>query len=161
MQLSVYDLLSQDASGAAESLSVMMQNEQTTYKIRDYLHSSSPTDTIMITESDCLEIFNWCYSVVDQCQFDREIVAMTMELVDRFLSKPSVVAQQALHDHKHFQLVAMGALYISIKTDEKEALNSEFFAALSDGLYSVEDIEGMEMSIFLPWCICAPSSILR
>jgi len=161
MQPSVYDSLSQDAFDAAESLSVMMQKEQTTYESCDYLHPSWPVDSTIITESDRLKIVDWCYTVVDQCKFDREAVAMTMELVDRFLSKPSIIAQDAMHDREQFQLVAIAALYIAIKVNEKVAFGSESFAALSQGVYSVDDIEGMELSILkgLSWRICAPTSI--
>ena len=115
----------------------------------------------MITESDRLKIVDWCYIIVDQCKFDRETIAMTMELVDRFLSKPSIIAQDALHDREQFQLVVITALYIAIKVNEKAAFSSESFATLSQGVYSVDDIEGMELSILkgLSWRICAPTSI--
>mmetsp|Transcript_1140 Transcript_1140/g.1992 ORF Transcript_1140/g.1992 Transcript_1140/m.1992 type:complete len:302 (-) Transcript_1140:202-1107(-) len=161
MQPSIYGSLSNNASAAAESLNVMMHKEQSIYKICDYLRPSWPADDIMVTEHDRLKIVDWCYSVVDQCQFDRETVAMAMGMVDRFLSKQSNITQDALRDRKQFQLVAMAALYISIKCNEKVALGSGFFSALSHDVYTAEEIEAMEMSILqgLSWRICAPTSI--
>ena len=84
MQPSISDSLSNDTSAMMESLSAMMQKEQAVYKIYGYLHS--PIQDSTITESDRLKIVDWCYCVVDQWEFDRETVAMAMELVDRFLS---------------------------------------------------------------------------
>lgn len=166
MEPSIYDSLSRDAYTAAASLSVVMRMEQSiSTSIGDYLNPhplpSVSEQTPAITESDRLKIVDWCYSIVDQCQFDRETVAMTMELVDRFLSTSDSAARDALQDRKQFQLVAMSALYLSIKTNEKMALGSSFFAALSHGTYTVEDIEDMELRILhgLSWRIHAPTSV--
>ncbi|KAL7537916.1 hypothetical protein ACHAXR_010899 [Thalassiosira sp. AJA248-18] len=162
MQSSIYDSLTHDSAAAAESLSVMIQKEQSTYKTGDYLHPPMQDDATMITESDRMKIVDWCYSVVDQCQFERETVAIAMEIVDRFLSKPiSTASQDMLRGRKKFQLLAMTALYIAIKTNEKAALGSVFFSSLSHGEYSVDDIEAMELTILkgLSWRICAPTSV--
>jgi len=158
MHPSIYDSLSHDAVTVAESLSAMMQKEQTTYTSCDYLH---PARGSIITESDRMQLVDWCYSVVDKCAFDRELVATTMEMVDRFLSTPNPAAREALHDRCQFQLVAIASLYIAIKVNEQFVFGSESFAALSQGVYSVEDIEGMELSILegLSWRVCAPTSV--
>mmetsp|Transcript_24771 Transcript_24771/g.59733 ORF Transcript_24771/g.59733 Transcript_24771/m.59733 type:complete len:315 (+) Transcript_24771:140-1084(+) len=160
MNPSVNDCLSKDTIASAESLSAMMQMEQTTYTCSDYLNRPSP-DNIIVIESDRLKIVDWCYAIIDQCNFDRETVAIAVDIIDRFLSKPSVIARDALADRKKYQLLAISALYIAIKTNELMAVGSDFFAAMSQGVYSVEDIETMEMSILegLSWRICTPTSI--
>ena len=177
MQSSIYDSLSRDAVTAAESLSIMLKNEQTFYERRDYLHCHHPSSLSslpslptaitnecllpIITESDRLKIVDWCYSIVDRLEFDRETVAMAVELLDRFLSKPSDGACEALHSHNRFQLVAITALYIAIKTNEEVALGCDFFSAMSNGMYSEEDIKYMELSILsgLSWRINSPTSL--
>lgn len=165
MQSFIYEWLSKDTEHAAESLSVMMQKEQEVYSSCDYLHLhhlSLPEVTgILLTGSDRLKIVDWCYGVIDQCKFDRETVAIAMDMVDRFLSKPSPVAHDALQDRNLFHLIAIGALYIAIKTNEKLTIGSDFFAHMSSGTHSVEEIELMEMIILngLSWRICAPTSV--
>ena len=59
--------LSRDTTAVSESLSVMIQKEQTFYKCRDYLRKSSSSmsspddDTIIITQTDRTKIVEWCY----------------------------------------------------------------------------------------------------
>ena len=161
MQQPVDSLLSSDRDAAAESLSAMMQKEQTVYKSRDYLRPSLADEDTIITADDRLKIVVWCYDVVDKCEFDRGVVALTMEMVDRFLSIPSSIAREALHDHKEYQLVAIAALYLAIKTNESVCLDSRFFATMSHGLYSVAEIEEMELNMLhgLSWHIYAPTTI--
>ena len=91
---SVQESLSHDPTSVHEALSVMLSKEQTVYKSYDYLStindlqhllSSSSCDdkeNAVITSSDRQLIVDWCYSIVDACQFDRETVA----IVSLFLS---------------------------------------------------------------------------
>ena len=77
---SVNDSLSHDSVSVSEALSVMIEKEQTVYKSCDYLSSSVDDDCnskqVLITPSDRQLICDWCYSIVDACQFDRETVAL-------------------------------------------------------------------------------------
>ena len=135
ISISIYNSLTRDTAMAVEleSLSIMMENEQTHYYYMksDYLSLNYSTviddnDAGRITESDRLKIVDWYYSLIDHCQFNRETVAIAMELTDRYLSNQSPTCR-ALKDRNHFQLVAMTALYIVIKTNEK--LASEYVIA--------------------------------
>lgn len=181
MEPSIYDSLTRDASSAAASLSVMMHKERAAYACGDYLRrpsrharavpdlgggcgeddSCATVEASQVSESDRLQIVDWCYSVVDKLGLDRETVASAMDLTDRFVSAPIPAAEEALADRHQFQLVAMAALYISIKTNERAALGSEFFASLSQGTYSVAEIEAAELDILsgLSWRIHAPSGL--
>ncbi len=158
---SIHNTLTSDAIGAADSLSVMIEKETHTYHCHDYLNLPSH-DATLVTEEDRMKIVDWCYSVIDHCQFNRETVAVAMELVDRFLStSTSLLVQQILRDKKLYQLAAMGALYISIKLNERVAFGSDFFAAMSRGAYTVQEIEDMELSILrgVGWRVNAPTSL--
>lgn len=86
---SVQESLSHDPTSVHEALSVMLSKEQTVYKSYDYLstinhlqHLSPPSlcgndkENAVITSSDRQLIVDWCYSIVDACQFDRETVAI-------------------------------------------------------------------------------------
>ena len=86
---------------------------------------------------------------------------MAMGMVDRFLSKSSSIAQGALRDRNQFQLVAIAALSICIKTNEKMILGSEFLATVARNIYSANEIKDMELNILegLQSGIHAPTSI--
>lgn len=150
------------AAAAAESLSAMVQKEQTTYKSGDYLHvMPPPEDTSIVTESDRLKIVQWLCSIIDHCKFDRETVAIAMEMADRFLSKPSANISCFLRDRKQYQLLAVATLYVAIKINERVAFGSNLYAVMCGGIYSPQEIEAMELTILngLSWRICAPTSI--
>ena len=165
------DSLLRDASQAAASLSIIMSTERSmSMSTRDYLHPRSTAtapclvtnETPPITECDRTAIVDWCYSLVDQCQFERETVASAMLLVDRFLSiSGSAEARDALRCRERYQLVAIASLYICIKTNERVALSSSDFAKMSRGAYFSEEIEAMERCILqgLAWRIHTPTSI--
>lgn len=158
MQSSICQSLSLDAVTSAEWLSATLQKERTTYRSRDYLR---PTGEPTVTESDRRALVDWCYSIVDKIELDREVVAATMGLVDRFLSAPGAAARDALRDRRQFQLLVMTSLYITIKVRERVAYGSDFFSVASRGIYSVADIEAAEATILkgLGWRICGPTSV--
>mmetsp|Transcript_23712 Transcript_23712/g.42919 ORF Transcript_23712/g.42919 Transcript_23712/m.42919 type:complete len:322 (+) Transcript_23712:54-1019(+) len=191
--------LHQDVATPADSLESMLELERTTYSCHDYLNESfcgnddnadgiSTTATIPnrelcdknITPTDRMRIVDWCYCAVDQCQFDRDTVAIAMNIVDRFMSittNPTASQQQShqrssssteeqekgdvLQDRTHYQLVAATSLFISIKLNEQETFSSIDLAAASDGAYTVQAIEDMEIEIFggLSWRLCPPTSL--
>ena len=159
MSPTIHESLFKDATSSAETISVMLQQEQTAYAAGDYFYR--PQQECIVTESDRVKIVDWCYSVVDKCEFDRETVALAMEMVDRFLSIPGPIVQEALSDPRQYQLVAMTALYISIKTNEQVAFGSGYFAEISHGEYTKQDIETMERAMLdgLHWRVCAPTSV--
>jgi hypothetical protein len=127
---------------------------------------SSPEDTIIITPSDRTKIVEWCYDVVDKCQLDRQMVACAMNMVDRFFSNGSTIGSARnyfLQDREQYQLLAVTALYMSVKIHESTVhiLSSDFFAEISKGTYSKEQIEAAELMILkqLEYRLCAPTSI--
>ena len=172
----IYDYLIRDTTMAAESLSAMLEKEQTIYhhcKSKcDYLlhhhrrsnnnNNEEATETA-VTENARIKIIDWFYSVIDKCQFDRSPVAMAIDIMDRYLSTVSSNSNSnsdssSQHEHdasllprhsslKQFQLVAITSLYIAIKTNEVIVISSSFFAAMSRYDYSSADIEAMELLI--------------
>src|SRR6056300_1670314 len=62
LSTSLPSALSRDTTAVAESLSVMIQKEQTFYKCQDYLRESrSSASAIIITPTDRTKIVEWCY----------------------------------------------------------------------------------------------------
>ena len=134
----IYDSLTRDTTMAAESLSAMLEKEQTIYhhcKSKcDYLlllrrsnnnnnNNDNEASETAVTENARIKIIDWFYSVIDKCQFDRSTVAMATDIMDRYLSvsvssnsNSDSSSQQLLHNSlKQFQLVAITSLYIAIK----------------------------------------------
>ena len=143
------EMANKAATVAADSLSAMIQKELTAYSspCQGYLDPSDPT---MITAADRKMVVDWCYGIVDHFNLSRQSVAMAMEMVDRFLDMPSFstdaarAADGSLHSQGKFQLLAIAALYSSIKVNENHVMSSDLFADNCGGLYTKEEIEGME-----------------
>lgn len=123
-----------------------------------------------ITPADRMKLTDWCFAIVDRCRFQRETVATAMNLVDRFVGAPSASPAgspagsqdhdtEASFDRAAFQLVVVTALYISIKLNERTTFGSQDFVAASRGMYSVEDIQCMELKILhvLSWRVHPPT----
>eukprot|EP00574_Skeletonema_japonicum_P003108 CAMPEP_0201724932 /NCGR_PEP_ID=MMETSP0593-20130828/8493_1 /ASSEMBLY_ACC=CAM_ASM_000672 /TAXON_ID=267983 /ORGANISM="Skeletonema japonicum, Strain CCMP2506" /LENGTH=326 /DNA_ID=CAMNT_0048216237 /DNA_START=64 /DNA_END=1044 /DNA_ORIENTATION=+ len=156
--------LSRNTEAVSDSLTVMMKREFTFSSCYEgYLNPSDPT---MITADDRKKLVNWCYGVVDHCQYSRETVASAMEMVDRFLAIPSnsadaaQVCNEALRDQSKFQLLTIAALYISIKVNERVALSSELFSEICSQTYTAKEIEITEGILLngLSWRCHAPTT---
>ena len=139
----------------AGSLAAMVEKEHI-YCCKGYLDPFEPT---IITASDRMAVIDWCYGVVDVVDICREVVAVAMNMVDRYLSEPSnCFTDQALHDQNKFQLLTVAALYVAIKVHERVPMSSNLFAEISQGLYTIEDIEDMELILLsgISWRCNAP-----
>ena len=159
--------LSRDTEAVADILAAMIERELSSHSCSSrggYLDPSYPT---IVTTGDRTKVVDWCYDVVDHCKHSRETVASAMEMVDRFLSIPSTsddaarLCDEALKDHSKFQLLAVTALYISIKLNEKVAIPShQFSSEVCHHVYSAEEIEDMERTLLsgLSWRCHAPTA---
>jgi len=80
-------------------------------------------------------------------------------MVDRFLSKSGCITQDYLNDRMKFQLLATTALYVAIKVNEQVVFSSDMVAEITR-VYSVQDIEGMELTLLqgLEWRLNTPTS---
>lgn len=163
---------------AAERIAVMLEQESTAYKCRDYLAGDESTSSISLSsltdlnqphehksqQEGCIDrvcrekMTHWCYQVTDFCKFRREAVAISMSFLDRFLSSSSPRAQKALSSRKEFQLAAMTTLYISVKLFEPMVIDTELLATISQGCYDENDITDMEEVILndLKWRMNGP-----
>lgn len=72
---SVHDTLSQDTTGVSDALWAMVDKELNT-RSHNYLEDTPSSSSGAITSSDRMKIVDWCYSIIDNCSFDRETVAM-------------------------------------------------------------------------------------
>lgn len=142
------------------TLSAMLKKEQSTFRCRDYLHDGLSSNGI--TQHVRRQLVDWCFSVVDICNFQRDTVVAAFGLLDRFLSIPSECSARALKEPSEYQLLAITSLYIAIKMNESVSVGSTFFSSvLSKDGYSIKDIEETEKVILwgLSWHLNAPSTL--
>jgi len=95
------------------------------------------------------KILEWFYKTADHFQFDREVVAMSMDYVDRFLLlHPSAEEISS----RAYQLVAMTSLYLAAKLSIGENSRARVvclqeYTDLSSGQFSPRNILSMELCV--------------
>ena len=104
------------------------------------LSSKSSVSAGSISQNWRERICEWSYQVVDHFDFSRETVAISMHMLDRYLSTKQVNKQV-------FQLAAMTCLYLSIKLNETGRLSMAAMIELSRGFFTIDQMKSMEMLI--------------
>ena len=162
-----------------DALYAMMEQDNTHF-CQDYLNDGDcisindheDGSSHKLTDEDREQIVDWCYGIVDVLQLARLNVAVAMSIADRFMSNPngllvsqftpySFSPQEIRHNRTMFQLLAVSALYTTIKINEQVIFSAENFAAATQGMYTVEEIEAMERTILecLAWKVSAPTAL--
>jgi len=116
--------------------------------------TSSSTSSGDVSESWREKICEWSYQVIDHFDFEREVVAISLNYLDRFLATRPV-------NKKLFQLAAMTTLYLAIKLYDPNTLKISSLIDLSRGYFMVEHIVAMEETILgaLNWHIHPPTPL--
>ncbi|KAL7579694.1 hypothetical protein ACA910_021840 [Epithemia clementina (nom. ined.)] len=127
--------------------------------------TSASSNTNGITELWREKICEWCYQVVDHFDFQREVVSITMNYLDRYLARKTV-------SKRFFQLAAMASLSLAVKlhtgpttsgnsSQPASNLSMSSMLSLSRGYFTVKQMEAMEMSIMitLGWHLHPPTSL--
>jgi len=141
-------------------IKVMLCQEETRYTTKSYLfinrQVSGPSFEI---DSKCREaMVQWCYQCCDFCSFSYESVEFTVSFLDRFMMTEEGL--ECLKSDFLFQLATMACLYIAVKMHEPEIMSSKIVAKLSHGLYTVQQVEQMELKIMqaLNWRLNPPTA---
>jgi len=110
-------------------------------------------------------ICEWGYDVVDHFKFNREVVEIFMNYLDRYVS--STLSKGVNLSRRSFQLVAVSSLYLSMKLhgeadDPKKmvkTIDMSTFVKLSRNIFPEETIEEMELDILftLDWRMNPPT----
>lgn len=147
----------------------MIQQERRTYKIilRKFACQQMKGTTGVICELlqqgeniECrYNMVDWCYRMIDFCHFNRETVAIAMNFVDRFVNSDN--GMEYLINNTLYQLVAVTALYTAIKIHEMQSIDLQSLTNISNGTYSLEQIEGVEREMIeaLNWRMNPPTAI--
>jgi len=173
--------LSLSATELDDQLAAMLKQEESRYKCQNYLSpeyeirqtsrstftskafyppvcsdlsSSGSSASGGLNEIWREKICEWTYQVVDHFDFNREIVAISLSYLDRFLATRQV-------NKKIFQLAAMTTLYLSVKLFEPQHLRMSSLIELSRGYFTVEHIAVMEATILrsLSWHVHPPTTL--
>ena len=144
-----------------DKLEVMLKQESSSYKTQDYLtvdcqmklaNGESALESCGLSAADSSQssgdineswrekICEWSYQVIDHFDFSREVVMISMNLLDRYLAARTV-------NKKVFQLAAMTSLFIAIKLNEPGKLTMASMIELSRGYFRVDQMAAMEVSI--------------
>lgn len=168
---------SQRESLVLDELQVIIQQESTTYANRfDYIsyNANNTNDTNHqrkkgVTESLRRKISEWSFEVVDHFGFDREVVSIALNYMDRVAAIRTM--QDEVLDRKEFQLIAVAALYLAVKlhgeiddhknTNQRSKLEIKAFVELSRGLLSAEALQEKELEMLemLKWQINPPTTV--
>mmetsp|Transcript_14248 Transcript_14248/g.17310 ORF Transcript_14248/g.17310 Transcript_14248/m.17310 type:complete len:382 (+) Transcript_14248:226-1371(+) len=103
------------------------------------------------------KIFDWFYKMIDHYSYDRQLVAIAMDYLDRFIL---LYNDRREIDSMMYQLAAMGCLYIAVKIhrvgDDSRGRNTsgvyrsfrlDDYSRLSRGQFTEQDLTQMELVI--------------
>lgn len=101
----------------------------------------------------------WSYDVCDKLKFQRELVAITMSYVDRYMLLSEDVDSSLLCE-RAFRVLALTSLYIAIKVHRPEFIPIACYTSLYKDI-NEPDIENMEMKIgfMLNWRLHPPTAV--
>lgn len=101
----------------------------------------------------------WSFDVCDKLKFQRELVAIAMSYVDRYILATDEV-NSALLSERSFRVLALTSLYIAIKVHRPEFIPIACYTALYNDIDEI-DIENMEMKLgfTLNWRLHPPTAV--
>ena len=141
-----------------ERIEAMMLQEQTSYRYESYFPAHMTEEEVEQQHQLHIcwreKICQWSYNVVDHFDLPREVVAVSLNLFDRYLATRSnlCTGNMAL-------LVSLTTLHIAIKIHSEKSIKLSTLASLSRGQFGAKDIEEMEWKIFkaLDWKLHPPT----
>eukprot|EP00547_Thalassionema_nitzschioides_P009151 CAMPEP_0194229612 /NCGR_PEP_ID=MMETSP0156-20130528/43983_1 /TAXON_ID=33649 /ORGANISM="Thalassionema nitzschioides, Strain L26-B" /LENGTH=291 /DNA_ID=CAMNT_0038962169 /DNA_START=175 /DNA_END=1050 /DNA_ORIENTATION=- len=154
---------------AREELGAMLNQESSCYSIEfDYLdftarENDGPTRKDQLTEGFRRLVCGWLFQVVDHFQYDRDIAA----IATYYLDQTTVIQMKRkgkICKRREYQLIGVTSLYLAIKLHGGHENGSRpdirSFANLSNGQFSIEEIERTELEILrlTSWRVNPPSS---
>lgn len=152
-----------------DSIAAMRVQERLgSYRTLDYLNNQecppSPSalanDESVPLDADCrYKMCIWCYQVCDYVNFKREIVAIAMSYLDRFLVTPR--GRLCIGDRILYKLACMTCLYTAVKVHCTEAIDPQVISGLSRGDFEAKQVEHTELVVLesLCWKLNPPTAV--
>ena len=143
--------------------------------------SSSIDELDPVNDHDRVKMCDWYYEMSDFLKIDRSTASRSLTFLDRFMTTPvhhrmassSVVVSSAdkynlqgvivaaSRNRDEYQLVALTALFLSIKLFERLNIQPQHVSYLSRGRYTSEEVVKMEVIMLaaLEWKVCMPDKV--
>jgi lipoyl(octanoyl) transferase len=160
-----------DKDSIAEYLRILLHRETESYPLcKDYLSNGATPrkGSDPVSEVWRRKLCEWCYEVVDHFSFDREVVSIALNFLDRAAALKSEQTDEPI-PKREFQLLAVTCLYIALKihgeTDTTDGprrkLTIDAFVELSRGFFQIDIIESTERNLLtaLKWLVNPPTSL--
>jgi hypothetical protein len=165
------------SSSTTEPSSFLMGRVQALLSQQMYYYSHILTDEKREPSLgiDILDLYRdrlcqWLYSVVDYYNFDRDVVALTINIIERYCHsskcfigamKPrDLLVDEKIDDVKPtIQLVTLSSLYIILKVSCPETIEFDSFLLLGRSQFTKEQLVTTEMTILdaIEWKISIPT----
>lgn len=160
------------SENAVDEISFILKLEKAHYNpVYDYLahNRAFPNADAYVTEQERRKMTEWFYSVVDHFMFDREVVSVAMNFLDRVSSTRAMETNGPIST-SYFKFTAVAALYLAIKihgnaedvrTGEPRMLSIGEVIYLSRGVYTREQVVDKEYKILsaLNWHVNPPTML--
>jgi Cyclin, N-terminal domain len=127
--------------------------------------SCFPSESEKVTEVWRQKVCEWCYQVIDHFYFNREVVFIALNFLDRMVAE---LTCRAIRVRKSdFRLMAVTSLYLAVKLHGvhssqdgvRRKLRISSFYELSERHFSIQEIEAMERNMLsvLEWHVNPPT----
>lgn len=140
------------ADALVDTIEVMRKQEESSYNFLRY-NAAGDDDQLNVAWRE--KIVHWSYNVVDHFDLSREMVAISMDLFDRFMATRGnqCTGSVAL-------LTSLTTLHLAIKLHDTKKIKLITLANLSRGQFGPANIEEMEMVILnaLGWAVHPPTA---
>jgi len=149
-----------------------MRRMEDLYLPDDYLRmmnddDDSSSDFRQIDEQWRFEMVEWCYTVSDYFDMNRDTVAIAMNNFDRFMSilcddeenEANTSVDDLEEDVVFYQLSAMVCLYTAAKIHEPVAIEPKIISLMSRGVYTEQQVVDTERIILrtIQWRLNPPT----
>jgi len=156
----------------------VMRRQEEIYLPEDYLHciddeeDENPFSAFKpINEHWRSTMVQWCYTVSDHFDLNRDTIAIAMNNFDRFMSFITTetfdnndrINNSNKFGHQegvmYYQLVLMVCLYIAVKIHEPVAMEPSIISMMSKGRYSEQEVIEMERTVIdnIRWRLNPPT----
>lgn len=140
-------------------------------------NNSNSSEEEPINNSDRTKMCDWYYEMSDFLKISRSTASRSLTLLDRFMSTDfgrlssvkeagreynvAGVVVAATQNRDEYQLVALTALFLSIKLYERLNIQPEHVSYLSRGRYTSDEVIQMEIVMLqaLEWKVCVADKI--
>lgn len=91
------------------------------------------------------QMIEWCDMLIDTCEYDKELVEITISLTDRYVATKT----ELMFEPDLYQLAVVASIYTAAKVHEESCLTPDQMEELADGKFTAEQIVTTELDILM------------